>query len=183
MTGSTTNTDTTTTRSTKGAAVEAAGAAGTRGPRDAVGGGRRRMRRVTPTRPAGRPLGRAGPRYELMAPRGPKRRDVAAQSGLRLPDAAAARGRRLVTPRSVTAPDLRPHRRRPREGRRALRGRAPPPWEHAEGDDRYRSLKETVGQLAMAARQWGGRQAEQVDRAVEILARARRELYQLLAEV
>jgi len=30
-----------------------------------------------------------------------------------------------------------------------------PPWEHAEGDDRYRSLKETVGQLAMAARQVG----------------------------
>ena len=59
-----------------------------------------------------------------------------------------------------------------------------PPWEHAEGDDRYRSLKETVGQLAMAARQVGAAgQAEQVDRAVEILARARRELYQLLAEV
>jgi len=42
------------------------------------------------------------------------------------------------------------------EGRRALRGRARPPWEHAEGDDRYRSLKETVGQLAMAARPGGG---------------------------
>jgi len=36
----------------------------------------------------------------------------------------------------------------------------------------------------MAARQVGAAgQPEQVDRAVEILARARRELYQLLAEV
>ena len=59
-----------------------------------------------------------------------------------------------------------------------------PPWGRSdEQDDRFRTLRESVGQVAAAARQvaHAGR-VEQLDRTIEILQRTRRELYQLLAE-
>lgn len=58
------------------------------------------------------------------------------------------------------------------------------PWEFdGEGADRARNLKGSVGQLFLAARQLGAvGNPEQVDKGLEILQRARRELYQLLAE-
>ncbi len=75
------------------------------------------------------------------------------------------------------------------EGRQAAQagsaergGRAP--WETGdESDDRLRALREAVGQIHMAAKQVahaGG--ADQIDRSIEIVQRARKELYQILAE-
>ena len=57
------------------------------------------------------------------------------------------------------------------------------PWEHVGGeDDRFRALRETSVQTLLAARQVAGAGTpEQVDRAIEIVQRARKELYQLLA--
>ncbi len=58
-----------------------------------------------------------------------------------------------------------------------------PPWEHGgEAGRGLRALREAVGQVHLAARQVAttGR-PEQVDQAVEVVQRARRELYQLLA--
>lgn len=58
------------------------------------------------------------------------------------------------------------------------------PWDFGgEGGDRLRTLKGSAVQIVMAARQLGAAGSpEQVDRGLEILQRARRELYQILAE-
>lgn len=58
------------------------------------------------------------------------------------------------------------------------------PWDAAgEGADRARTLKESLGQLFLAVRQLGAAGSPaQVERAIEILQRAKKELYQLLAE-
>jgi len=57
------------------------------------------------------------------------------------------------------------------------------PWERGdEADGRLRSIHEAVGQVHMAARQVAGAGTpEQIDRGIEIVQRAKRELYQLLA--
>lgn len=66
------------------------------------------------------------------------------------------------------------------EGDAAQEGR---PWERGgEIDERHRALRLAVGQAHMAARQvavTGG--PEEIDRAIEIVQRARKELYHLLA--
>jgi DNA-binding PadR family transcriptional regulator len=58
------------------------------------------------------------------------------------------------------------------------------PWEHDDGsDDRLRTLRRSIGQTIMAAKQVANAgNAAQVDRSIEIIQRARKELYQLLAE-
>ncbi len=61
-------------------------------------------------------------------------------------------------------------------------GRAP--WERGdESDERLRSLREAIGQTHMAAKQVAhAGNPEQIDRSIEIIQRARKELYQILAE-
>jgi DNA-binding PadR family transcriptional regulator len=59
----------------------------------------------------------------------------------------------------------------------------PAPWERGDdSDERLRTLREAMGQAQMAAKQVAhtGSQ-EQIDQGIEIVQRARRELYQLLA--
>ena len=52
-----------------------------------------------------------------------------------------------------------------------------------EFDDRVRTLREAVGQLMSAAKQLAGAaQGSQLDRGIEVIQRARKELYQILAE-
>ncbi len=52
-----------------------------------------------------------------------------------------------------------------------------------ELDDRVRTLREAVGQLMSAAKQLAGAgEGSQLDRAIEVIQRARKELYQILAE-
>jgi DNA-binding PadR family transcriptional regulator len=59
----------------------------------------------------------------------------------------------------------------------------PAPWDRGDAEGRPRGLRDAVAQVAVAARQVAGTGSpEQVDRAVEIVQRARKELYQLLAE-
>jgi DNA-binding PadR family transcriptional regulator len=61
-------------------------------------------------------------------------------------------------------------------------GRAP--WEQDDGSDaRLRSLRHAIGQTHLAAKQVAhAGNPEQMDRAIGIVQRARKELYQLLAE-
>lgn len=61
-------------------------------------------------------------------------------------------------------------------------GRAP--WEQDDtSDDRLRALRQSIGQTHMAAKQVAhAGNPEQMDRAIEIIQRARKELYQILAE-
>jgi DNA-binding PadR family transcriptional regulator len=61
-------------------------------------------------------------------------------------------------------------------------GRAP--WEQDDGSDsRLRTLRHSIGQTLMAAKQVAhAGNPEQIDRAIEIVQRARKELYQILAE-
>jgi DNA-binding PadR family transcriptional regulator len=61
-------------------------------------------------------------------------------------------------------------------------GRAP--WEQDDGsDDRLRALRHAIGQTHMAAKQVAhAGSPEQLDRGIEIIQRARKELYQILAE-
>jgi len=65
----------------------------------------------------------------------------------------------------------------------ARAGRAP--WEQDDegGDDRLRTLRRSMGQTFMAAKQvaHAGTPA-QLERSIEIVQRARKELYQILAE-
>lgn len=73
------------------------------------------------------------------------------------------------------------------EGRADAEARAArhgPPWEGgADGPAGHRALRESVGQLHMAARQVAhAGQEGQVERAVAVLAEARKKLYQILAE-
>ncbi len=61
----------------------------------------------------------------------------------------------------------------------------PAPWDDvAGGDEKVRALREAAMQTLVAAKQvaQAGR-PEQIDRGIEIVQRARRELYGLLAEV
>jgi DNA-binding PadR family transcriptional regulator len=52
-----------------------------------------------------------------------------------------------------------------------------------ETDDKVRSLREALGQLASAAKQMAGAgESAQIDRGIAIIQRARKELYQILAE-
>lgn len=52
-----------------------------------------------------------------------------------------------------------------------------------ETDDKVRTLREALGQLASAAKQMAGAgDAAQIDRGIAIIQRARKELYQILAE-
>jgi DNA-binding PadR family transcriptional regulator len=57
------------------------------------------------------------------------------------------------------------------------------PWEQGDdADGRLRTFRETVGQALMAARQVASTGSpEQIDRGIEIVQRAKRDLYQLLA--
>jgi DNA-binding PadR family transcriptional regulator len=61
-------------------------------------------------------------------------------------------------------------------------GRAP--WDRGdEGDERVRNLRQAIGQTATAAKQVAqAGNPDQIDRSVEIIQRARKELYQILAE-
>jgi DNA-binding PadR family transcriptional regulator len=58
------------------------------------------------------------------------------------------------------------------------------PWQSGgQGDDQIRTLRMAVGQLMSAAKQLSGAgEASQVERGVAIINKARKELYQLLAE-
>jgi DNA-binding PadR family transcriptional regulator len=60
----------------------------------------------------------------------------------------------------------------------------PLPWETgAENDDQIRTLRLTVVQLMDAAKQLSGAgENAQVERGIEVIKKARRELYQILAE-
>jgi DNA-binding PadR family transcriptional regulator len=52
-----------------------------------------------------------------------------------------------------------------------------------EFDDRVRTLREAVGQLMSASKQLAGAaEGSQLDRGIEVIQRARKELYQILAE-
>ena len=68
------------------------------------------------------------------------------------------------------------------EANAARAGRAP--WEQDDGsDDRLRTLRRSMGQTFMAAKQVAhAGSAAQVERSIEIVQRARKELYQILAE-
>lgn len=58
------------------------------------------------------------------------------------------------------------------------------PWESgAESEDGIRNLKHSMGQLLVAAKQISGvAEQAQVERAIEVLRKARQELYKILAE-
>lgn len=58
------------------------------------------------------------------------------------------------------------------------------PWKAAgETDDKVRTLREELGQLAMAAKQVAGAgEAPQIERGISVVQKARKELYQILAE-
>ena len=66
----------------------------------------------------------------------------------------------------------------------AAEGTGRAPWDQDDGSDtRLRSLRHAIGQAAMAAKQVAhAGSPEQLDRALEIVQRARKELYQILAE-
>jgi DNA-binding PadR family transcriptional regulator len=57
------------------------------------------------------------------------------------------------------------------------------PWEHGEGEDVIRVLRESMGQLFLAAKQLSGAGDQaHVERGVEIIRKARQEIYRILAE-
>ena len=58
------------------------------------------------------------------------------------------------------------------------------PWQAAgEADDKVRTLRVGIGQLASAAKQLAGAgRSAQIERGIAIIQRARKELYQILAE-
>jgi DNA-binding PadR family transcriptional regulator len=58
------------------------------------------------------------------------------------------------------------------------------PWNAAgESDDNIRTLRQSLGQLAGAAKQLSGAgDAAQIDRGIAIIQKARKDLYQILAE-
>jgi DNA-binding PadR family transcriptional regulator len=62
--------------------------------------------------------------------------------------------------------------------------KATPPWQGAaQGDDQIRDLRLAVGQLMSAAKQLSGAgEASQVERGIAVVQKARKELYQILAE-
>jgi DNA-binding PadR family transcriptional regulator len=58
------------------------------------------------------------------------------------------------------------------------------PWQTGgETDDQIRTLRLAMGQLMSAAKQLSGAgESSQVDRGIAVIQRARKELYQILAE-
>jgi DNA-binding PadR family transcriptional regulator len=65
----------------------------------------------------------------------------------------------------------------------AERGEHAPPWEEEEDDHPAASLKKLIGAIAQATMLVArGGSEEQIAKAVEVLKRARRELYRILAE-
>jgi DNA-binding PadR family transcriptional regulator len=70
------------------------------------------------------------------------------------------------------------------EAGRAEAEKAAPVWqESAEADDKIRALRVAVGQMASAAKQLAGAgEGSQVERGIAVIQRARKELYQILAE-
>ena len=70
------------------------------------------------------------------------------------------------------------------EAGRAEAEKAAPVWQEAgEADDKIRALRVAVGQMASAAKQLAGAgESSQVDRGIAVIQRARKELYQILAE-
>ncbi len=58
------------------------------------------------------------------------------------------------------------------------------PWQAAdEGDENLRTLRLAVGQMASAAKQLAGDgESSQIERGIDVIQRARKELYQILAE-
>jgi DNA-binding PadR family transcriptional regulator len=58
------------------------------------------------------------------------------------------------------------------------------PWQATgETEDKIRTLREAIGQLAMAAKQLAGAgEPAQVERGIAIIQKARKDLYQILAE-
>jgi DNA-binding PadR family transcriptional regulator len=71
------------------------------------------------------------------------------------------------------------------EAGRAAVEKAAPPWQEAgdEADDKVRALRVAVGQVASAAKQLAGAgEGSQIERGVAVIQRARKELYQILAE-
>jgi DNA-binding PadR family transcriptional regulator len=73
-----------------------------------------------------------------------------------------------------------------RQERERAVGETPPggaPWDRDDEDFRLHTLRDSLGQVLMASKQVAQAGAPgQVDRAIEILQRARKELYQTLAE-
>jgi DNA-binding PadR family transcriptional regulator len=57
------------------------------------------------------------------------------------------------------------------------------PWERGEGDDNIRQLRESMGQLFLAAKQLSGAgDQSHVQRGIDIIRKARQEIYRILAE-
>ncbi|HWD54236.1 MAG TPA: PadR family transcriptional regulator [Acidimicrobiales bacterium] len=58
------------------------------------------------------------------------------------------------------------------------------PWQAAdEAEDKIRTMREAIGQLASAAKQLAGAgEPAQIERGVSIIQKARKDLYQILAE-
>jgi DNA-binding PadR family transcriptional regulator len=67
---------------------------------------------------------------------------------------------------------------------RAEAEKAAPQWQAAgEADDKIRSLRMAVGQMASAAKQLAGAgEGAQIERGIAVIQKARKELYQILAE-
>jgi DNA-binding PadR family transcriptional regulator len=67
---------------------------------------------------------------------------------------------------------------------RAEAEKAALPWQGgSEGDDQIRTLREAVGQLMSAAKQLSGAgESSQVEQGIAVIQKARKELYQILAE-
>src|SRR6516225_1088802 len=67
---------------------------------------------------------------------------------------------------------------------RAEAERSAPLWQEAgEADDKIRALRVAVGQMASAAKQLAGAgQGSQIERGAAVIQKARKELYQILAE-
>ncbi|HEX3332944.1 MAG TPA: PadR family transcriptional regulator [Acidimicrobiales bacterium] len=67
---------------------------------------------------------------------------------------------------------------------RAEAEKAALPWQAAtETDDKLRSLRLAVGQMASAAKQLAGAgETSQIERGIAVIQKARKELYQILAE-
>jgi DNA-binding PadR family transcriptional regulator len=70
------------------------------------------------------------------------------------------------------------------EAGRAEAEKAAPLWQAAgDADDNLRTLRLAVGQMASAAKQLAGAgEGAQIERGIAVIQRARKELYQILAE-
>ncbi len=58
------------------------------------------------------------------------------------------------------------------------------PWESAgEGEDKVRQLRHSMGELFLAAKQLSGAgELSHIDRGIEVIQKARKEIYRILAE-